>query len=308
MVYKQTMSNSTSVLVTGGSGFIGRHFCEQAVDKGWQVIVLTRDPKQAARRLPVSVRLICDLKQLTTCPPVLVNLAGEPLVSGRWNDQRKQLFYRSRINTTLNLVEQFKAMGAAPRRVISGSAIGYYGHGSDAMDENTHPVDGFSHQLCDAWEQAARQFEQLGSRVCLLRTGIVLGDEGALARMLPAFRMGLGGRLGSGRQWMSWIHIGDMVRLIFHCIKRTDLRLAVNAVAPYPVSNAEFTRLLAKVLKRPTLFPMPAVIARLVFGEMADELLLNGQKVLPMKAIESNFEFEYPELEGALRQLISRSR
>ena len=295
-----------SILVTGGSGFIGRHFCSAADQLGMHLTVLTRNPSAARKRVPDSVKLISRLSQLEADyrPDILVNLAGEPLADGRWTHRRKQKFYDSRINTTDSLFEFFSRAGQAPELVISGSAIGYYGPGESAVDETAAAVDGFSHQLCRTWENSARRFESLGSRICYLRTGIVLGEEGALSRMLPAFKLGLGGPIGSGLQWMSWIHIDDMVEIIFHCINNSEVEGAVNATAPNPVTNREFSATLAELLKRPGFLTMPAFMIKILFGEMGEELLLQGQKVVPAKALNSGFKFHYSNLKSALADIL----
>lgn len=296
----------TSILVTGGSGFIGKHFCYAATHLGMQVSVLTRNPKAAAQRLPDSVQLITRLSELGNdfTPEVIVNLAGEPLADGRWTQRRKQKFYDSRINTTDSLYEFFAKRETAPKLVISGSAIGYYGPGEHGVDETGEATDGFSHQLCRTWENSAKRFESLGSRVCYLRTGIVLGEEGALARMLPAFKFGLGGPIGSGKQWMSWVHIDDMVAIILYCINHSEIQGAVNATAPNPVTNADFSEILAGVLKRPNFLTMPAIMIKVLFGQMGEELLLQGQKVVPAKILDSGFEFKYGNLKSAMEKLL----
>ena len=296
----------TSILVTGGSGFIGRHFCEAATQLGMQLCVLTRNPQNAARKLPSSVQLISRLSELSAdyTPDIILNLAGEPLADGRWTHRRKQKFYDSRINTTDSLFDFFANRETAPKLLISGSAIGYYGPGEQAVDETGEGIDGFSHQLCRTWENSAKRFESLGCRICYLRTGIVLGDAGALARMLPAFKMGLGGPIGSGKQWMSWIHIDDMVAIILHCINNPAIQGAVNATAPHPVINADFGSALAATLQRPDFLTMPAFMVKILFGEMGEELLLQGQKVIPAKILASGFEFKYANLNTALKNLL----
>ena len=297
----------SSILITGGSGFIGRHFCTQAQQLGFQLCVLTRNPEAAAARLPASVRLIQRLSELEAdyAPEVIVNLAGEPLAAGRWTQRRKQRFYDSRINLTGRLYDFCVARGHKPAVVISGSAIGYYGPGDQPVDEHSTAVDGFSHQLCKTWEQSAKRFETLGTRVCYLRTGIVLGEEGALARMLPPFKLAFGGPIGSGKQGMSWIHINDMVGAILHCINNPQIGGPVNATAPHPVSNAEFSTCLGVALNRPARLPMPALMVKLLFGEMGEELLLQGQYVLPNKLLANDFQFQYPDLEQALQQIVA---
>ena len=297
----------SSILITGGSGFIGRRFCTQAQQLGFQLCVLTRNPEAAAARLPASVRLIQRLSELEAdyAPEVIVNLAGEPLAAGRWTQRRKQRFYDSRINLTGRLYDFCVARDHKPAVLISGSAIGYYGSGDQPVDEHSTGVDGFSHQLCKTWEQSAKRFEALDTRVCYLRTGIVLGEEGALARMLPPFKLALGGPIGSGKQGMSWIHINDMVGAILHCINNPQIAGPVNATAPHPVSNAEFSSRLGVALDRPARLPMPALIVKLLFGEMGEELLLQGQYVLPNKLLIHDFSFQYPNLEQALQQVVA---
>ena len=297
-----------TVLVTGATGFIGRHFCQSSVAKGFNVIALVRDVDKAKQRLP-GVSLVTSLADLS--PEKIhwvVNMAGEPLVAGRWNAERKQAFLESRVGTTNQLFSYFKEVPEPPDVLISGSAVGYYGPYCDQLlDEGAVHHESFSHYLCSEWEHSAAQFMQLGTRVCYLRTGIVLGaGEGALARMVPPFRLGLGGRIGSGKQWMPWIHIDDEIALIFHCIKRSDISGSINGTSPNPVTNEQFSKTLGKVLSRPVIFPMPAFVAKLLFGEMAEELLLTGQRTHPRKALESGFEFNYPELAAALEQILGK--
>ncbi|MDG0971910.1 MAG: TIGR01777 family oxidoreductase [Porticoccaceae bacterium] len=295
-----------TMLVTGGSGFIGRNLCQLALSEGWQVIVLTRDAEAAAKRLPPSIRLIERLADLEADIAIqaVVNLAGKPLAEGRWTRARKRSFIDSRIAVTQQLYDYFSGRTAKPKVIISGSAVGYYGPGKMPVDEMVSGRDGFSHRLCRDWEASAGQFANLGCRVCCLRTGIVLGAEGALAKMLPAFKLALGGPMGTGKQWMSWIHIEDMARVIMYCILKDDIVGAVNATAPNPVTNQQFSKALGASLGRPAIFTMPALIVKLMFGEMGDELLLQGQSVLPKKLKDSGFDFKYARIDPALSQLL----
>ena len=302
---------SKQILVTGGTGFIGRPLCRRLLDAGFGVHVISRNPEAAKKQMPSDVKLYSSLDELDASIHFqgVINLAGEPLAAGRWNERRKQSFYNSRIDTTKQLYDFFVQAPMPPQVLVNGSAIGYYGpQGDEPLNEQAPGVGCFSHDLCRDWEAAARAFSSLGCRVCSVRIGVVLDSGGgALARMLPAFRIGLGGRLGSGQQWFSWIHRNDLVGIIFHCLNHSEVRGAVNGTAPWPVTNGDFSRQLARVLKRPMLLPMPGAVARLLFGEMADELLLVGQRVVPEKITQAGYQFQYPELAGALRAILKES-
>lgn len=295
-----------TILVTGGSGFIGRNLCKRLVDKLEQLIVLSRNPVEAAKVLPNSVKIISDLTQINQPVDILVNLAGEPIADKRWSEKRKAAISQSRIYNTQLLFEHFKASDTSPSVVISGSAVGYYGGGlanNESVTENGAVEPNFSSKLCADWENAAQLFDQLGSRVCLLRTGIVLGEQGALSKLLPAFRLGLGGPIATGKQWMPWIHIEDMVEIIIYAIQN-DIDGPINCTAPQPVTNREFAKTLGKVLKRPAVAPMPAPMVKLLFGQMGDELMVQGQSVIPQKLQQKGFQFKYSQLESALVEII----
>lgn len=295
-----------TILVTGGSGFIGRNLCKRLVDKLEQLIVLSRNPVEAAKVLPNSVKIISDLTQINQPVDILVNLAGEPIADKRWSEKRKAAISQSRIHNTQLLFEHFKASDTSPSVVISGSAVGYYGGGlanNESVTENGAVEPNFSSKLCADWENAAQLFDQLGSRVCLLRTGIVLGEQGALSKLLPAFRLGLGGPIATGKQWMPWIHIEDMVEIIIYAIQN-DIDGPINCTAPQPVTNREFAKTLGKVLKRPAVVPMPAPMVKLLFGQMGDELMVQGQSVIPQKLQQKGFQFKYSQLESALVEII----
>ena len=299
-----------TILITGGSGFIGRHLCRAAIKRKYTVIVLTRDRSMAAKHLPSDVSLIDDLNQLEAYPAVdiVVNLAGQSLAEGRWTEKRKGQLLESRVGTTDKLFNYFKTSNAKPPQVvISGSAVGFYGAGNGEdkpITENAGSEANFSHYLCAQWEQSASQFESLGSRVCYLRTGIVLGEQGALAKMLPPFKVGLGGPFGNGNHWMPWIHIEDIVNIALYCINQTSLQGAINGTAPHPVRNNEFVKTLGAVLKRPAFFPLPATVVKLLFGQMGEELLLQGKAVVPKKLQDSGFQFQYTNLQSALSDII----
>lgn len=303
---KTTTTSKGHLIVTGATGFIGQQLCPQLVRAGYRLVVIARDPAKAQSLLGDETRVVSDIEMLPDIPyEGLINLAGEPLAGGRWSSVRKARMLESRVGLTRHLVSHFRAKGIAPRTVISASAIGYYGDAGDKLlDESAPAGSGFGAQMCRDWELAAHGFVDMGSRLCLLRIGVVLDQGGgALAAMLPAFRFGLGGPLGAGHQWMSWIHRADLVRLIVHCLETHSLSGAVNGVAPEPLTNRAFAHALGKALHRPAIFPMPAPLLRLVIGEMADEVLLASQRVVPKAATASGFRFLYPELHEALAQI-----
>ncbi|APO95485.1 TIGR01777 family oxidoreductase [Xanthomonas vesicatoria] len=293
------------LLITGGTGFIGQALCPALLHAGHQVSVLTRDTRRASRTLP-GVNAVDTLAGVQA--DAVINLAGEPLAAGRWTDARKQRFRDSRLGITRQLHDWIAQQPAEqrPSVLISGSAVGYYGErGDTALTEADAAGDDFSAVLCCDWEAEAARIGTLGPRVSWVRTGIVLDrDGGALARMLPAFQLGGGGPFGNGRHWMSWIHRADMVALLIWLLQHGQPG-AYNATAPNPVNNAEFARTLAKVLHRPALLALPAGLLRLGFGEMAD-LLLISQRVLPQRALDAGFRFQYPQLEPALRAILQR--
>lgn len=290
------------VLITGGTGFIGRELCKTLFMAGHSATVLTRNT--ATPPLP-GVRLIGQLDAAQGIDAV-VNLAGEPLADGRWNEARKQAFRDSRIGTTQKLLSWMEMLAARPRVLVSGSAIGYYGASDDSLlSEAAPPGEDFAATLCRDWETEALKARALGVRVCTLRTGIVLAtDGGALARMLPPFKLGAGGPMGSGEQWMSWIVRSDLVQLICWLLQNDAASGAYNGVAPVPVINRVFARTLGATLKRPAVLTTPAFALKLLFGEMAESLLLSGQRVVPSRAEAEGFTFGYRELQPALHELL----
>lgn len=294
-------------LITGGSGFIGRVLCQSLLDDGHRVSVLSRDVRRAAGVVPAGVQCVDTLEGLTDVGTVY-NLAGENLAAGRWTAARKQAFRDSRIVFTERLVRWMRGLDVRPKVLVSASAIGIYGaRGDDPVTEETPPADDFAAALCRDWEAAAGAATALGVRVCTPRIGIVLGtDGGALAKMLPPFRLGLGGPMGSGRQWMSWIHRGDLVALLRWLGQTPSAQGAYNATAPQPVTNREFAAALGRAVQRPAVMPTPAPLLKLAFGEMAEALLLSGQRVLPQRAHDAGFMFRYATLATALQDLLGR--
>lgn len=291
------------VLLTGATGFIGQPLCESLREAGYEIWALTRDSTRAKKLLGADVCLIQNLAQAQGQSfDAVINLAGEPLAKRRWSPTVKDAIRKSRIGLTEELFTFFKQEGHFPKVLISGSAIGIYGNsGDELLTESAAVGDDFAAHLCRDWEAAAYQFENHQTRVCALRTGIVLdANGGALKQMLPAFQMGLGGRLGNGSHYMSWIHRRDLIRLILFCLSQNEISGAVNAVAPGSVTNQEFTGILSSVLRRPAIFPMPRFVLRLLFGEIADALLLSSQRVVPERILASGFTFDYPSLNDAL--------
>jgi uncharacterized protein (TIGR01777 family) len=296
-----------SILITGGTGFIGTRLAEALADAGHAVTILTRDPRKG-RKFRGRVTLIENLQTLGRDTPfdAVVNLAGEPVAEGRWTSARKRRILESRLATTEAVTRFIAKAKKKPAVLVSASAVSIYGTDPEAsFTEESEGPPGFGHDVCTEWEHAAREAERQGVRVVMLRIGLVLGASGGmLARLLLPFECGLGGPMGSGRQWMSWIHLDDIVGLILHAIATETVRGPMNGTAPEPVRNADFARGLARALRRPALLRLPAFALRLAFGEMADHLMLEGQRVLPKQAEETGYQFLYPTLPEALREIV----
>jgi uncharacterized protein (TIGR01777 family) len=273
------------------------------------VTVLSRDINSVESICGIGVKAINSLEALKPEDTfqIVINLAGAPIFDARWSDARKQIIRDSRINLTQLLVSGLAKMSTKPELLISGSAIGYYGdHGDTILTEYSGVKEDFSQQLCADWENEAKKAEQFGIRVCLIRTGLVLGDRGGLLqRMLLPFKLCLGGRLGSGQQWMSWIHREDWIAIALKMIVDTNMTGAYNATAPNPVTNSQFTKALADALNRPALLPVPAWLLKKLLGEMS-ELVLGSQRVFPERLLAAGFKFKYTTLSSALTQLLSR--
>jgi len=299
------------ILMTGGTGLIGSCFIQHYSERH-DFTVLARKPQAAARKLGSNARILTSLSELENLDAfdAVINLAGEPIAVKRWTSAQKERIQTSRWQTTQKLVSLMQASAQPPRVFISGSAIGYYGRqGQEPVTETRGvPHNEFSHELCARWEQIANSAASTDTRVCLLRTGVVLAKHGgALKKMLPPFYFGLGGPIGNGEQMMSWIHLHDMVAAIEFLLTHEDCAGAYNLTAPAPVSNEVFSKTIGQVLGRPTFMRVPGAVLRLVFGEMADDLLLHGQAVLPERLGQAGFEFQYAELEPALQNLLKNS-
>jgi uncharacterized protein (TIGR01777 family) len=301
---------NSRILVSGVSGPIGAALLPSLRASGWSVVRLVRGV--AAGGSPDNAQIVWDpagaiAPEAVSGFDAVIHLAGESIF-GRWTADKKRKIRDSRVLGTLNVASALARAERKPKVFVCGSAIGYYGdRGDEALSEQAAPGTGFLAEVCREWEEAAAPAVQAGIRTAHLRTGIVLSPKGgALGAMLLPFKMGLGGRTGNGRQWMSWIDVQDMVGGIQHILKNEVLRGPVNMVAPEPVTNAEFAKTLASVLGRPAIFPMPAFAAKLAFGEMGEELLLGSQKVEPGKLVGSRYQFRYRELRGSLEGLLAR--
>ena len=298
------------ILVTGGTGFLGQPLVAALVAAGHGVTLLTRDPARAAARWGAAVRRwpSLDAWQPEVAFDAAINLAGAPIADLRWSAARKRLLRDSRIELTERLVQRARAAQCPPAVLLSGSAVGYYGDtGAAALTESAPAGHDFAARLCADWERAALAAESAGVRVCLLRTGLVLhASGGVLGRLLPLFRLGLGGRLGSGRQWMSWIHLDDWIALVLRLLSDPQAHGAFNLTAPEPVTNAAFTRALGQALHRPTPLPAPAAALRLLLGERA-QMLLASQRALPQNAEQLGYPFRFSSLGEALESLTSES-
>lgn len=289
------------ILVTGASGLIGTRLIAFLCNQGHDVTTI----KWRTGKENVNAREINKITDPEKMPEAVVHLAGENIAS-RWTEEKMERIKESRIVGTEALCELIAKFSPRPKVLVSASAIGYYGNrGDELLNENSAKGSGFLADLCAQWEEATKIARETGIRVVNLRIGIVLSKEGgALSKMLLPFEMGAGGEIGNGQQYMSWIDIDDLVGAIYHAINNESLQGPVNAVAPYPVTNKEFTKALGAVLHRPAVMPAPPFALRLLFGPMADEMLLSGQKVLPKQLQASSYQFSYPEIEPSLKHVL----
>ena len=303
------------VVVTGGTGFIGRALCESLRRQGMTVSVLSRDPPQAKALLDPSINVVewdaatsGAWEQELDAATAVINLAGSPIAERRWTPQRKQVIVDSRVNATRLLVQTISRLPNKPRVLISASGVGYYGASPDRLfDERNGPGSDFLAHLCVDWEQAALGAQSADVRVVCLRIGMVLGEDGgALAKMLPPFKLFVGGPIAPGTQWVSWIHRQDLVGLITWSLTNETIAGPVNAVAPTPVTMKGFCETLGKTVNRPSWLPVPALALRLAFGELAF-VMTTGQRVTPRVALGGGYRFQFPRLDSALRSLFGRS-
>ena len=296
------------ILLTGGTGLIGRQLCRHWLAQGHRVTVWSRQPETVAQVCGAQVLGVGRLQEVIGAVDAVVNLAGAPIADRPWTHKRKALLWSSRINLTETLLAWMEGLEQKPAVLISGSAVGWYGDGGEReLTEASGPVqDDFPSQLCIAWEETAQRAEAMGVRVVLVRTGLVLAAEGGfLSRLLLPFKLALGGPIGNGRQWMPWVHIKDQIALIDFLLHKPDASGPYNACAPCPVRNREFAKTLGQVLHRPAFMPMPALALKVGLGELSG-LLLGGQKAVPERLLAAGFTFQFTELHAALEDLSSR--
>lgn len=299
--------NSKHVLLTGATGFIGTPLTALLRRQGWQVTALVRDYAKGRHRLGSGVELIKSLDEIDADEPVdiIINLAGEGIADQRWSRSRKQQLLESRLHTTRALIKLIQRLETKPDKLLSVSAIGFYGASDDReLDESSPGGDEFTHQLCKRWELEAGKAEAAGVEVCLMRLGVVLAAGGGmLGKLLPLFRAGLGGRTGSGQQYLSWVHRDDVLAAMLWLITSGG-RGIYNVTAPQAVSNACFSAQLAKAMRRPAFCHQPAALVQLMFGEMGERLLLRGQRVVPARLLREGFTFSFPTLDAALADCV----
>ncbi len=308
----QQLPDNQHFLITGGTGFIGSQLVQVLAENGHHITLLTRNPSvQQSITHKTHLKNIHIIEQLDTIPfsekiDTIINLAGEPIANGLWTQKKREKILNSRLKTTQSLLNLIQYLSTKPKLLINASAIGWYGLNEEAkLTEESSFQPCFSHDICQSWENLAMQAQEYQLRVACVRIGLVLGANGGfLSRLLPAFRWGLGGPLGHGQQWMSWIEKNDLIRLMIHIMLTPSLEGAINGTAPHPVNNNEFTQTLAKVLRRPGFFRIPSWFLNLVAGDLAKELLLGGQRVIPQKALDSDFVFQFEELQDALNSIL----
>lgn len=299
-------------LITGATGFIGRRLLKSLK----QPVVLSRDAKRAQQALAEHNATIFEWNAQQGPPPsdvfagveAVFHLAGEPVADRRWNAAKKQSIRDSRVLGTRHLVEGLLAAAERPKVLVCCSAVGIYGQrGNEPLDEQSTAADDFLARVCKEWEAEAARASEAGIRAVSVRVGVVLGrGGGAIAKMLLPFKLGLGGRLGSGKQWMPWVHLDDVVGIMLHAASNADVSGPINATAPTPTTNLQFTKALGRALGRPTIFPMPAIMLRLIVGQFAD-IVLSSQNITPRVAQQTGYSFQYADIDSALQEIVARS-
>ena len=293
-----------NVLITGGRGFIGSALKKQLLTAGHDVVITTRQESNSAGELTWNPPSLIPPKKISTFDAI-VNLAGDSIYSDRWTKDKKERIRSSRINTTHYLIESIKNADLKPKVFINASAVGYYGpHGDNEVTENASPGNDFLASVCKAWELEAMKAEGAGVRTVITRFGVVLGpDGGALQKMITPFKAFVGGYIGSGKQWMSWVHIDDITGFIEYALEHDKISGVFNVTAPNPLTNKDFSSTLGRALGRPSLFPVPGFALRAALGEFS-EILLTGQRVIPERALISGYNFKYPLLDEALKSIL----
>lgn len=296
------------ILITGASGLIGTALRKSFEEKGYEMLLASRSEPKSERDIQWNADAGFadeDLLRLEGLDAV-IHLAGESISALRWTDEKKKAIRDSRVHGTRTMIEAFARLEKKPKVFISASAIGFYGdRGDEEMTETSSVGDTFLSEVSKEWESESRRAEDMGIRTVLLRNGIVLSkDGGALATMMTPFKLGVGGVVGSGKQWMSWVSLDDAVGIVNYALENENLRGAVNVVSPNPVTNEEFTKTLGEVLYRPTFLPLPEFAVNLVFGEMGDALLIDSTRVVPKRLLDSGFKFRYPEIKSALENAV----
>jgi len=296
-------------IIAGGTGFIGQALISELKEHGWEIVVLSRSPGKVADVFGSGVIGMRwdngDWPDLLGPETAIVNLAGENIAKGRWSEAKKKRILDSRIEFGQRMVSAIKSADTPPAVLIQASAVGYYGpRGTTPVDEYAESGSGFLAEVTRKWEASTAELEEMGVRRCIIRTGMVLGHGGALAKMLTPFKLFLGGPLGSGFQGMSWVHMADEVGAIRFLMENENTSGPYNLTAPAPVRSRKFARILGETLGRPHKLKVPTPVLQLLFGEMADELLLSGQLALPERLEKAGYEFRYPELNAALRDLL----
>ncbi|HVP37428.1 MAG TPA: TIGR01777 family oxidoreductase [Terriglobales bacterium] len=303
------------IIITGATGFIGKALCQELTEAGYEVVALTRNREAGVRILGDKVKLaqwdgktVKGRGDLANGAYAIVNLAGENISSGRWTEKRKKIILESRLNAGKAVVEAVKQAKEKPKVVVQASGIGYYGSLAEKIaDEEFPPGKGFLPELAQQWELSTKAVELFGVRHIVIRSGIVLGKGGgAFPRLINPFRFFVGGRIGNGEQWFSWIPLKDEIRAIRFLIENENLEGVFNLTAPEALKEKDFAAVLGKVMRRPSWFPVPGFVLRLLFGEMAQVALLTGQRVTPKRLLAAGFDFLYPEAEIALREILGK--